>query len=89
MKKKNSIKTKQQQNIANNTSIQDLISHLNDGKWQTLIMMQLNVVHVDKGKILFWNNFHIIHIISNRLCYSQRYEYVYKTLMMQRLTFCH
>ena len=67
MQKKISIKTKQQQNIANNTSIQDLISHLNDGKWQTLTMMQLNVVHVDTGKILFCNNFHIIHIISNRL----------------------
>ena len=43
------------------TILEDLISHLNNGKWQTLTMMQLNMIHVDTRKILFCNNFHIIH----------------------------
>ena len=33
----------------------------NDEKCQTLIMLRLNVVHLDKRKILIFNNLYIIH----------------------------
>ena len=61
LKVQKKIPSKQGSNKILLTILQDLISHLNDGKWQTLTMMQLNGVHVDTRNILFCNNFHIIH----------------------------
>ena len=38
-----------------------LILHINDEKWQSLTMLQLNVVHLNIRNISMFNNLYIIH----------------------------
>ena len=38
----------------------ELILHLNNGKYQTFTILQLNVVHLDTKDIIIFNNLYII-----------------------------